>query len=130
MVPNLIKWVEIGALVLNFIGIIILIISILVSSYQFQLSKKRDDYSKFIEDIDSALLANNSIESSKYLNKAFSRSLVTMDDKMATKIIKILSGEFTKKERNLIYYYMRKDLNPNTEIMYEDIKDKYIEVKP
>ena len=105
--------------------------------YKFNYENKKNDYVKFIDNIDYALTVinkNNLTEEDKLniqlsLNKAFSRAMITMDDNVFNEIANLLDGNFDKEKRNKIYYYMRKDLNPKTNISVSDVISKWIELK-
>ena len=138
---NIISWTNNnGNIIIISIMLFSLILGIIGYSYgvyKFNYENKKNDYVKFIDNIDYALTVinkNNLTEEDKLniqlsLNKAFSRAMITMDDNVFNEIANLLDGNFDKEKRNKIYYYMRKDLNPKTNISVSDVISKWIELK-
>lgn len=135
-----------GNLLSGFIGAILgSLIASFMSWRIFRKQNKIDRYLSFIEDIDSALNKNEQLASEQdndkkkellheinfLLNKAYSKSMVAMDDTLFSKISSLLDKHFDKKNRNRIYYLMRKDIfGRQTKVKFDDLIHKYIEAKP
>ena len=126
------------------VAIIVAVLGGIFALERFKQEQKLIRYASFIDDIDKALvlgkkrkriLANKQNSSDiedeieLVLNKAYSKAMVLLPDKIFRKITKLLDKDFDKHKRNRIYYILRKDLYPFTKISFEDVMTKYMEIK-
>lgn len=144
------EFINIETLLSGLFGVIIgTIISGIISWKIFKKQNKIDRYINFVDEIDLVLNKNEEINQLKavgkekrkeriekllneinlILNKAYSKAMISMDDKMFKKITVLLNKDFDKKNRNRIYYLMRKDIFRRTKIPFEDVMTKYIQTK-
>lgn len=69
-------------------------------------------------------------EAELYLNRAWSRALVTLPDPVFIEINKMIKrGTMSRESRNRVYHLLRKQLYPKTKIDYDDIMTTNIEIK-
>ena len=125
-------------LVSSLVSLIGAVIAIWYSQKRFSRSLKIGHYTRFIDLIEKAFSLNDEISSMKDASEkkkktieielcfqgAYAVAMATMDDKMFKNIDKLLNGAVTIQKKNFIYYKMRKDLYPNTRILYENIMDR------
>ena len=116
------------------------------AAFSYFMFFKEQQISRFVsivDEIDTALVLNerralfnegtlehaeitNDIELN--LNKAFSKSMVFLNDKSFRRVANVLDGKFDKIGRNDIYYHFRKAIYWRTKVTLDEVKTKYIKV--
>lgn len=69
-------------------------------------------------------------EAELYLNRAWSRALVTLPDKVFSEIHKTFKrGKIDTATRNRLYHLLREQLYPETNVKYDDIMTTRVSIK-
>lgn len=111
----------------------------------FQKQLLINQYSIFAEDIEAAFKSHtmwksNGIDNARkselkaeaemFLNRAWSRALVTLPDGVFSEIDKMIRRPTMDiKTRNRVYYLLREQLYPQTSVKYDDIMTTKISLK-
>lgn len=126
-------------------GVVGAIIGALVTNRIFKKQLLSNQYSIFAEDIQAAVKYHSLWKSEKddarrreqskqeaemYLNRAWTRALVTLPDDVFLQIDAMVRREKVSVEsRNRLYHLLRTKLYPGTGIKYDDIMTTNIELK-
>lgn len=129
------EFFKIGFAVLFLKEIIVNIVKYIFNVEAHKVTKlseyKLKRYDEFVEKIEAMLSGdiNERKMAKRTLNTLWGKILLSAPDKIVRKLIKETKGEFNKKQRNRLYFVMRKELQPGTNLKIEEIENIYFTVE-